>query len=101
MGGGAKVSANICKCCGGNGWEGSDCQSIRSENARLWREYEFGLGVIEKLRLKVASQAKELQSLQRMKNALLKISKIDWPVTRDFYWTIAKDALLQEEEAQP
>lgn len=92
------MSAKICKCCGGNGWEGSSCESIRSENNRLWREYEFQLSVIEKLRLELASQAKDLRLLEKMKNTLLKISKLDWPVTKDFYWKMAKDALLPEEQ---
>jgi uncharacterized coiled-coil DUF342 family protein len=63
MGGGAGVSAKTCKCCGGNGWEGSNCEATRRENDRLWREYEEGLDRINNQRREILSQAKELDTL--------------------------------------
>lgn len=71
------MSAKTCKCCGGNGWEGSNCEATRRENDRLWREYEEGLARINNQRREILSQAKELQKLEIYRMALKRISNYD------------------------
>ena len=67
------MSAKTCKCCGGNGWEGSNCEATRRENERLWREYEEGLARINNQRREILSQAKELEKLEIYRTALMRI----------------------------
>ena len=97
MGGGAGVSAKTCKCCGGNGWEGSNCEATRRENNRLWREYEEGLDRINNQRREILSQAKELEKLEAYRTALKRIRDCDFVITlpdrMDAVRQIAREAL--------
>jgi hypothetical protein len=97
MGGGAGVSAKTCKCCGGNGWEGSNCEATRRENDRLWREYEEGLARINNQRREILSQAKELEKLEIYRTALERIRDCDFVITlpdrMDAFRQIAREAL--------
>jgi hypothetical protein len=97
MGGGAGVSAKTCKCCGGNGWEGSNCEATRRENDRLWREYEEGLARINNQRREILSQAKELEKLEIYRTALKRIRDCDFVITlpdrMDAVRQIAREAL--------
>jgi hypothetical protein len=97
MGGGAGVSAKTCKCCGGNGWEGSNCEATRRENDRLWREYEEGLARINNQRREILSQAKELEKLEIYRTALKRIRDCDFVITlpdrMDAVRAIAREAL--------
>jgi hypothetical protein len=97
MGGGAGVSAKTCKCCGGNGWEGSNCEATRRENDRLWREYEEGLDRINNQRREILSQAKELEKLEAYRTALKRIRDCDFVITlpdrMDAVRAIAREAL--------
>lgn len=97
MGGGAGVSAKTCKCCGGNGWEGSNCEATRRENDRLWREYEEGLDRINNQRREILSQAKELEKLEIYRTALKRIRDCDFVITlpdrMDAVRQIAREAL--------
>jgi len=97
MGGGAGVSAKTCKCCGGNGWEGSNCEATRRENDRLWREYEEGLDRINNQRREILSQAKELEKLEAYRTALKRIRDCDFVITlpdrMDAVRQIAREAL--------
>jgi hypothetical protein len=97
MGGGAEMSAKTCKCCGGNGWEGSNCEATRRENDRLWREYEEGLDRINNQRREILSQAKELEKLEAYRTALKRIRDCDFVITlpdrMDAVRQIAREAL--------
>jgi hypothetical protein len=97
MGGGAGVSAKTCKCCGGNGWEGSNCEATRRENDRLWREDEEGLARINNQRREILSQAKELEKLEIYRTALERIRDCDFVITlpdrMDAVRQIAREAL--------
>jgi hypothetical protein len=91
------VSAKTCKCCGGNGWEGSNCEATRRENDRLWREYEEGLARINNQRREILSQAKELEKLEIYRTALKRIRDCDFVITlpdrMDAVRQIAREAL--------
>jgi len=91
------VSAKTCKCCGGNGWEGSNCEATRRENDRLWREYEEGLARINNQRREILSQAKELEKLEIYRTALKRIRDCDFVITlpdrMDAVRAIAREAL--------
>ena len=91
------MSAKTCKCCGGNGWEGSNCEATRRENDRLWREYEEGLARINNQRSEILSQAKELEKLEIYRAALKRIQNLDFVITLpdriDAVRAIAREAL--------
>ena len=91
------MSAKTCKCCGGNGWEGSNCEATRRENNRLWREYEEGLERINNQRREILSQAKELEKLEAYRTALKRIRDCDFVITlpdrMDAVRQIAREAL--------
>jgi len=91
------MSAKTCKCCGGNGWEGSNCEATRRENDRLWREYEEGLDRINNQRREILSQAKELEKLEAYRTALKRIRDCDFVITlpdrMDAVRQIAREAL--------
>ncbi len=91
------MSAKTCKCCGGNGWEGSNCEATRRENDRLWREYEEGLARINNQRREILSQAKELEKLEIYRTALKRIRDCDFVITlpdrMDAVRQIAREAL--------
>ena len=91
------MSAKTCKCCGGNGWEGSNCEATRRENNRLWREYEEGLDRINNQRREILSQAKELEKLEAYRTALKRIRDCDFVITlpdrMDAVRQIAREAL--------
>lgn len=91
------MSAKTCKCCGGNGWEGSNCEATRRENDRLWREYEEGLDRINNQRREILSQAKELEKLEAYRTALKRIRDCDFVITlpdrMDAVRAIAREAL--------
>lgn len=91
------MSAKTCKCCGGNGWEGSNCEATRRENERLWREYEEGLARINNQRREILSQAKELEKLEIYRTALKRIRDCDFVITlpdrMDAVRQIAREAL--------
>ena len=87
------MSAKTCKCCGGNGWEGSNCEATRRENERLWREYEEGLARINNQRREILSQAKELERLKTYREALQRISGCDWTTIDMDLRNIAREAL--------
>ncbi len=91
------MSAKTCKCCGGNGWEGSNCEATRRENDRLWREYEEGLARINNQRREILSQAKELEKLEIYRTALERIRDCDFVITlpdrMDAFRQIAREAL--------
>ena len=91
------MSAKTCKCCGGNGWEGSNCEATRRENNRLWREYEEGLDRINNQRREILSQAKELEKLEAYRTALKRIRDCDFVITlpdrMDAVRQVAREAL--------
>lgn len=87
------MSAKTCKCCGGNGWEGSNCETTRRENERLWREYEEGLARINNQRSEILTQAKELERLKTYREALQRISGCDWTTIDMDLRNIAREAL--------
>ena len=91
------MSAKTCKCCGGNGWEGSNCEATRRENDRLWREYEEGLDRINNQRREILSQARELEKLKTYRTALQRIRDCDFVITlpdrMDAVRAIAREAL--------
>lgn len=109
------MSAKTCKCCGGNGWEGSNCEATRRENERLWRDYEFGQTRINNQRMEIvalsqdvdkhyenyAGQLKRADALQRridqLEIALTKIRDCDFvialPDRMDAVRAIAREAL--------
>jgi ribosomal protein L1 len=109
------MSAKICKCCGGNGWEGSNCEAKRRENERLWRDYEFGQTRINNQRMEIvalskdvdrhyenyADQLKRAEAFQRridqLEIAVTKIRDCDFVITlpdrMDAVRAIAREAL--------
>lgn len=62
MGGGAAVSLRTCKCCGGTGWDSSDCDEIQKEAQRMQREL---LNIIADLRMENSAQAALIEQLKK------------------------------------
>ena len=64
------MSTKKCECCGGNGWEGSNCKEFSDRYDRLWLDYHELIRRNENKHLVIADQVKELAMLSRMRTAL-------------------------------
>jgi hypothetical protein len=91
------MSTKKCECCGGNGWEGSNCKELSDRYDRLWLDYHELVRRNENKHLVIADQVKELAMLSKMRTALELIRDCDFVITlpdrMDAVRAIAREAL--------
>lgn len=56
------MSLRTCKCCGGTGWDSSDCDEIKKEAQRMQGEL---LSIIADLRMENSAQAALIEQLKK------------------------------------